>query len=688
MKLAHWQRVLTITAVLLPLALSTAHAQDAEGAPTPDGAEKAVEAGPPALRLTITNEGSVATGPLNLTAEWKDGERTLSAPLRPIGEVPAKGRATIQVTLPDGTVESLRLAARVDGGQPSAAADGDALPIELIAGGGLALLVVLLLLFVALSRRGRHPVVQALEKNPAELLGYELRQLPMVHKALSRARRLDAILAAAKVPVARWKRAVEAAQSPERAARAFAETLGATVENQVEGGDAWIIDLPQLALRFARRTAVAVLSGPDVELGDLVKLSVAIYAEGSGPTSAIALDLTDSGRGLEVARGTRRVSFVVLSSSELRDVLFSENPAQKFQTILARQRPASEISPYQTAGGVEDEGLFFGRERELRMIADRTTLNNFILVGPRQAGKSSLMKAVRRRLSARTDVEVHQFTVFKDDLAGSIARQLGRPRPETAGEFMKMAAGKLNKPRVFLVDEADGFIVQDAKSGYPLSQAMRALAEDGRAYFILAGFWHLYAAAVLTPNNPLRNFGEVVRLTPLDREAARSLVTQPMLALQMQYESPALVERLLEETGCRAHLLVVTCKGLLAALGPNERIITQKHLEHALYRNADLADELKSWRRDPLGRAVLRAALIGEPPTRGELRERLAHFECHPSTELFTACIDRLELAFHLTSNTDGKLVCPVPLLRRYVEREADLEKGLRQDVADYRAAS
>src|SRR6185503_19611571 len=132
-----------------------------------------------------------------------------------------------------------------------------------------------------------------------------------------------------------------------------------------------------------------------------------------------------------------------------------------------------------------------------------------------------------------------------------------------------IAAGVPTKPRVWLIDEADDFIAADAKAGYPVLQELRALAEEGRAYFVLAGFWELYRAVVLDEKQPLRNFGEHLRLEPLDARAALALVTEPMTALSLQWDAPSTPDLLVEQAGRRANLLVLACKALVESLPPD-----------------------------------------------------------------------------------------------------------------------
>jgi hypothetical protein len=72
------------------------------------------------------------------------------------------------------------------------------------------------------------------------------------------------------------------------------------------------------------------------------------------------------------------------------------------------------------------------------------------------------------------------------------------------------------------------------------------------------------------------------------------------------------------------------------------------------------------------------------PMTRTTLRETLTQQGLEVANELFQSTLDRLDLGYILVSGEDGKLVCPVPLLRRYIELEDSLEAGLRRDIDDF----
>jgi hypothetical protein len=239
---------------------------------------------------------------------------------------------------------------------------------------------------------------------------------------------------------------------------------------------------------------------------------------------------------------------------------------------------------------------------------------------------------------------------------------------------------------VWLIDEADDFISADAKAGYPVLQAMRALAEEGRAYFILAGFWDLYRAVVLDEKQPLRNFGEHLRLEPLDPRSALALVTEPMTALGLQWDAPSAPEFLVEQAGRRANLLVLACKALVESLPPDTHVLTREHLERILREDKDLRDQGRRWRGDhPLHRAVVRQALLLGQPTREEVRQALKARDADIRSADFDEAMDHRELSYVLVPDSEGRLYCPVPLMQRYIESERGLDAGLTEDLEDLR---
>lgn len=551
---------------------------------------------------------------------------------------------------------------------------------------GLALGALLLFGVVHYARVYRNPMVVHAARTPASLKHYPLTEMVAADHALRRARRLDSTITAAGIPAIRWQRALSGARSPQDAATAFAEAIGGRLGASL-GTNTWALSLPQLRLRFARDTAVVIIDGTRLESGDAERRMTDVFQDGRGPSQVLVLDRTQAQNARQVLEGVPQVRCAVLSANRLRDLLLADEPVRLLETTISEQVAVSELSPYQVAGGVKMESFFFGREREVRAITDRS-VRNFLVVGQRQMGKSSLLLAAFRRLQVRSDLDAHYVELADADLHRRLARERGQVPSDGSPlpPFVDVASGVPSRPRVWLIDEADDFISADAKAGYPLLQTMRALAEEGRAHFILAGFWDLYRAVVLDEKQPLRNFGEQLRLEPLDARSALALITDPMAALGLHWDAPSTTEFLVEQAGRRANLIVLACKALVDSLPPDTHVLTRENLERALREDKDLRDQSRRWRGDhPLHRAVVRQALLLGKPTREEVRQALKVRGADIRSSDFDEAMDHRELSYVLVPDGDGRLYCPVPLMQRYIESERSLEVGLTEDLEDLR---
>ena len=487
------------------------------------------------------------------------------------------------------------------------------------------------------------------------------------------------LLRHAGIPPERWARAVRAAGETAESAAAFAEALGATLGEEERADVLWRLQLPALRLRFPRNIHLAVASGEQLDGGQARALGDTITAA-SGSPRCVVLDRTVTQDARAALANVPRVGFVVVSEEALRDLLLSADPMGGLQHLMSAQLPRRELSPYRLAGGVEEDMLFFGRAEEIRQLVDRPEWRNAFVIAPRQMGKTSLLKAAGRRARQRDDIEVRFLTLDHSDLVGRLAHELGVPRPE-GPDALRALAGGGDKARLWLLDEVDPFVAQDAKDGYPVTRVMRSLSAEGRAYFVLTGLWDLYTAAVLDNDHPLRNFAERILLGPLDERAARELVTEPMRDLAIDWDEDA-VDLLLEQTGRRPNLIVIACRELIESLAPDEATLTTERVRSVLRPDGEIANEMKYWRREgPAFRAAfftgLRMGAVPRAALVDQLRADGLDLGAAEADELF----DRLKLSYVLVPNADGDIVCPIPLLRAFVERSGDLAELAAREI-------
>jgi hypothetical protein len=338
--------------------------------------------------------------------------------------------------------------------------------------------------------------------------------------------------------------------------------------------------------------------------------------------------------------------------------------------------------------------MFFGRESELRTLSVDLP-RNYLVVGSRQMGKTSLLKALERLAQMRHDVNVQFVTLTSGDLPGELASRLNRPRPQSATELYTLCAGTIDHPRLWLLDEADVLVQSNLDPQQDWWRTLRALSQEKLAYFVLSGFWQLHAAARLDSQHPLRNFGNILRLGPLYRDAGRALVTRPMAALQLSYASDSLVERILDETGLHPNLLAQVCSGLIETLDLGQRVFTVDQLEKVFARYIPLRHSLQALDgrgaqvESALDRAVVGAALLcavnGLEPNLQEIQDKLMQYGKSIPAPVLRASLQRQELAYVLIPSNDRRYTCPIPLLRRFIAEagERPLAARLQEDLEE-----
>jgi hypothetical protein len=378
-------------------------------------------------------------------------------------------------------------------------------------------------------------------------------------------------------------------------------------------------------------------------------------------------------------------SFVTPQSKELTHLLLSPSPLDVFAKLIASQVKVTRISPYQTKGGVKKESVFFGRVQLLTHIMQREPAN-YLLVGGRQLGKSSLFKAIERRYKDDPNVRCRYLALNSPEITGHLAGALNLPDDTNLQGILKhLRQSPEGKHRLFLIDEADKFIASESQTGCTILQHFRGLSEEGQCYFIFAGFWNLYNATTFDYQSPIKNFGETLTIEALEPDACRQLATKPMNLLNIHYESEELVEILLRETGQRPNLIAIICNEMLKKLDMSQRLIHREHLEEALDSN-EVRSSLSGWERltsdettNRLDRIIVYATINRETFTQTKLMQILDSHGCSYEPEAVKQSLARLELAFILKRKKQGYFYC-VPLFKKMVQQQ-DPEDLLKREL-------
>jgi hypothetical protein len=195
-----------------------------------------------------------------------------------------------------------------------------------------------------------------------------------------------------------------------------------------------------------------------------------------------------------ILAANRYETVVTPSGAEMTNMLLSAQPLTAFAQTLSLQVAPSRLSAYQRGGGVSRAGAFFGRHRELANILNREPANYF-LVGGRQVGKTSLLKEIKRQLDLRGDIGAY-VALINEDIRGPLAEALELPTGATLAKVYQHLIKSGPRRKYILIDEADQFVRHEVQTGYQNLAMFRRLSEEGRAFFIIAGYWDLYRTIV------------------------------------------------------------------------------------------------------------------------------------------------------------------------------------------------
>jgi hypothetical protein len=555
------------------------------------------------------------------------------------------------------------------------------------------LVIICFLLFViaGLLLLFRHPLLGPVQMRPKALLTTPLERLAKLDRLLGMLGRRATTLQAAGVTPSSWQQALAcAAADGEARVAQLALKLGAN--SQPSPG--WSLpgqvfewrftaDLP-----FALDRCLVYLPAAGMAAEQIVHHLRAVQTG----LDVMLVPTAEGQEELETFCADHANLFVALDSPSQTEWLLGRKPGEVLLRLLAAQLRLTRISPYQTRGGVVRADSFFGRAHLLARVLNREP-SNYLVVGGRQLGKSSLLKAVQRRLQNHPLMVCHYISLRDHRLAPRLALQFGLPAETPLEQIIEHVVASHEGKRVFLlIDEADLFFRDEAGHGYPQLSTLRALSEEGRCWFMLAGFWDLYATAVLDYQSPLRNFGEVITIGGLEADACRELATIPLARLRLGFASSTLVDELVEASGQRANLVAIICQECLEAMGPGASVVERAHLTKALASQA-VQDALAGWARLSHDENACRLDRIVVYHTAYHGRTSLANLVAlirasgrHAEVDALKHSLARLLLGFVL-KRTETGYAFAVPLFARQFDRE-ELRLLLQQELVNLSRAS
>jgi hypothetical protein len=223
---------------------------------------------------------------------------------------------------------------------------------------------------------------------------------------------------------------------------------------------------------------------------------------------------------------------------------------------------------------------------------------SYAIIGGRRMGKTSILRRLHHvRLSAvgfRTLYrDCSPTPTYESFMAVTIRDwQPGPPPgvPITFGDLPQSSPADM--PLVLLLDEVDKLIPVDRADDWRLFNALRALANAGRAQIVLSGERTL-REALADPKGPLFNFANEMLLGPLDYRSVEELITRPMKQLEIELtEETAMVRYIYDFTSGHPNIVQRLCRRLIERLNEqNRRYITlddvNSVIEGASFRRED-----------------------------------------------------------------------------------------------------
>lgn len=521
-----------------------------------------------------------------------------------------------------------------------------------------------------------------LNLRPTNLVKLPLFRIPSVNNWLDLLVIKKLFLVKAKIPLARWQKLVEYSKTiplekPTILADSIQVTSNVINNKNIQGVMIEWIFFDQLPINISH----CLIYIPDadmtfaMQLQELRKLTteaeIVLLLSNPEPTK---VDIE-----LQAYCAIKTNNYVFITSEQQTEWLLSNNPQDILLSLLIKQLPFTRFSPYQTHGGITKPQSFYGRDGILTKIINREK-QNFLITGGRQLGKTSILKAVQRSFHKNNKAICHYISLRDHRITERLAMQFRLPMVSTLDEIIiYIIKNYTNKKLTILIDEADLFIAYEQQTGYKQLSALRSLTDEGNCKFIIAGFWDLYSAVILYYQSPIKNFGEVIAIGGLEREAAYNLIIQPISKLNVSFSSPDLVEKIVDYTGQRANLIAIICQETLFQLNEGEKVITPQHLQQAL-ESVSIKEALSGWQRlthneldSKIDRIIIYHTVCVDYTDLQSLLDLLNPFEIKSTLTLLQDSLTRLTLAYILQLKKD-KYSFIVPLFKQqFCKKEVEL---------------
>jgi regulator of protease activity HflC (stomatin/prohibitin superfamily) len=268
---------------------------------------------------------------------------------------------------------------------------------------------------------------------------------------------------------------------------------------------------------------------------------------------------------------TYSIDVIPMGYHDWEVVARSPNSLPAFRRIILSRVDLAVVAPFIDTGPTT-EAMFFGRESEIRDIVEHVAESSRAIIGGRRIGKTSVLRHLHCvRLPAAGFYSLYHDCSTTPDLEAFLSTtiqgwQPAMPinAPPTFGDLLRFPVS--DKLLVLLLDEADKIVPVDRASGWPFFNALRALANSGRAQVVLSGERTL-REALQDSTSPLFNFASEMLLRPLEFHSVEELITRPMKQLDIGLvDEKAIVNRIWTFTSGHPNVVQRLCRRLIERL--------------------------------------------------------------------------------------------------------------------------
>lgn len=316
--------------------------------------------------------------------------------------------------------------------------------------------------------------------------------------------------------------------------------------------------------------------------------------------------------------------FLVVDESLIR--FLAGRSSGRLSALFRSALPFTSVDPYATTSGLVPPELFYGREREQHEITDRS--GACFIYGGRQLGKTALLRRVERdfnrsgvtNVAKWIDLKVNEIGYARGprDIWPLLQRELGilgvvgRQRRELDPENRRQVNSLLDQIRrwiserenrrlLLLLDEADAFLEQDARTEFRESARLKGLMDEtARRFKVVFAGLHNVLRTTRQANHPLAHLGDPIRVGAMlsngEWRQAQALVREPLRAVGCEFERNESSTRILAQTNYYPSLIQLYGAELVRRLRDSNRTfpyaIRDEHL-NAVYGSKELRSAMR-----------------------------------------------------------------------------------------------